>query len=192
MKKDIRGLFDFQPLVDGELTLRLLTMDDVTDRYVSWLRDADVYQYLETRHSEQNRDTISEFVSTCIDSDRDVLMGIFVKDEHIGNVKLGPIHWKHWRGEIGLFIGEKEYWGKGLATRVIKLVSQFGFEQLHLTKLMAGCDARNLGSKKAFLNAGFSIEAELKANVYMGDDVYDDSFLLGRLNHNKTIETYTS
>ena len=66
------------------------------------------------------------------------------------------------RGVIGLFIGEQSNWGKGLATDAIKLISKFANKKFKLKKLVAGCYSNNIGSKKAFLKAGYEIEAILK------------------------------
>ena len=41
-------------------------------------------------------------------------------DKHIGNIKLGPINWIHRYGDISLLIGDKDYWGKGIATEAIR------------------------------------------------------------------------
>ena len=92
------------------------------------------------------------------------MLGIFLKKKnvHIGNIKLEPISKIHRRGVIGLFIGEQSNWGKGLATDAIKLISKFANKKFKLKKLIAGCYSNNIGSKKAFLNAGYEIEAILK------------------------------
>ena len=64
------------------------------------------------------------------------MFGIFLGDEfkHVGNIKLGPINSYHKRAEIGLMIGDKSVWGKGIATKVIRMVTHFGFSELNLLK----------------------------------------------------------
>ena len=85
--------------------------------------------------------------------------------KHIGNIKLGPINIHHNCAEIGLIIGDKDSWGKGLASRAISIVTQFGFNQLKLAKLSAGCYENNIGSKKAFEKSGYQVEGFLKNQV---------------------------
>jgi len=63
-------------------------------------------------------------------SNNDLLFGIFFDSYHIGNIKLGPIDFIHKVSDVSYFIGEKEYWGKGIATLIIKILFK-----LPLTKL---------------------------------------------------------
>jgi RimJ/RimL family protein N-acetyltransferase len=85
--------------------------------------------------------------------------------KHIGNIKLGPINIHHNYAEIGLMIGDKDSWGKGFASKSISMITQFGFNQLELEKLNAGCYENNIGSKKSFENAGYQVEGFLRSHV---------------------------
>ncbi len=99
---------------------------------------------------------------------------------HIGNIKLGPVNWIHQCADIGLLIGDKEYWGKGVATEAIQLVVEYAFKKLNLHKLTAGCHSTNIGSIKAFQNAGFVIEGMLKQHSFL-QGRYVDAVILGLL-----------
>ena len=80
--------------------------------------------------------------------------GIYVADEHIGNVKAGPIDWRHRHSDVGILIGEKMYWGKGYGTDAIKLLCEHAFsEGIHC--LTAGILEGNDGAMAAFRKAGF-------------------------------------
>jgi aminoglycoside 6'-N-acetyltransferase len=59
---------------------------------------------------------------------------------------------------IDLMIGEKEFWGRGLGTEVIRLLAQFGFERERADALFA-CDVAdyNPRSRRAFEKAGFEL-----------------------------------
>jgi [ribosomal protein S5]-alanine N-acetyltransferase len=62
-------------------------------------------------------------------------------------------------------IGDKDSWGKGFASEAISMVTQFGFNQLKLAKLSAGCYENNIGSKKAFEKSGYKVEGFLRSHV---------------------------
>lgn len=147
--------------------LRTLSESDATDRYVDWLNDAEVNQYLEVRHSKQSIDTCKQFISDCNSDESSHLFGIFLRenDLHIGNAKLGFINRHHLTGEISLFIGDKSYWGKGYASEVVTSLTDFGFKELGLERIEAGCYESNLGSLKVFLNAGYTVEGFLRKHV---------------------------
>src|SRR5262249_35709719 len=59
---------------------------------------------------------------------------------------------------IDLMIGQKEYWGQGYGTEVIRLLTEFGFEH-ERADLIFGCDIAdyNPGSQKAFEKAGYAM-----------------------------------
>ncbi len=167
------------------LCLRILSEDDVTQVYVDWLNDVDINQFLETRFVNQTLKSCSEFVRQCYLSDEAYLFGVFIRDEggliHIGNIKLGLINRIHLTGDVSYFIGEKKYWGKGLATEMIATVVDFGFKQLGLKKICAGVYEKNLGSLKVLRKCRFSIEGFLESQVE-GVDGRQGVFKLGILN----------
>lgn len=151
-------------LLGERLYLRRLKVDDVSLKYVGWLNDPEVSQYLETRFYQQSYEAVVNFVSDKQYSTTEYLFGIFLNedDTHIGNIKLGPVNPFHSFGPISLFIGDKSCWGKGYATEAIRLIVDFGFKELSLQKLEAGCYEENIGSKRAFEKAGFLVEGILR------------------------------
>jgi RimJ/RimL family protein N-acetyltransferase len=62
---------------------------------------------------------------------------------------------------IVLMIGEKAFWGQGLGTEVIRLLSAFAFER-EKADLVFGCDIAdyNLASLKAFQNVGYVVAVQ--------------------------------
>ena len=56
-------------------------------------------------------------------------------DEHIGNVKLGPINWVHRRAMFGIMIGDKRFWGRGVGEEVTRLMVEYGFNRLNLHRI---------------------------------------------------------
>jgi ribosomal-protein-alanine N-acetyltransferase len=143
--------------------LRPLVDSDVTSTYRDWLNDGEVNRYLETRYAEQTLESVSAFVSARNRSDDEYLFGIFEQhsETHVGNIKLGPERRPHRLAEVSLFIGEKSYWGSGLATIAIRCITTFGFDALRLNKLVASMYIANRASTRAFLKAGWKRECEL-------------------------------
>jgi ribosomal-protein-alanine N-acetyltransferase len=150
-------------LTTPRLLLRNLKLDDVGHEYREWLCDPAVNRYLEVRFQEHTKAAIEAFIYSVNQSPDSVLFGIFLIDDgrHIGNIKLGCISQQHRRAEISLLIGDRAEWGKGYATEAICAVTEFGLGQLGLNKIAAGIYEENIGSKKAFLRAGYRQEARL-------------------------------
>ncbi len=171
------------PLIGERITLRTLTATDASDRYLAWLVDPAINHYLEIRFSPPvDSQELVEFITAANASDDTLLLGIFLRagDQHIGNIKLGPIDRHHGSGDMGLLIGEATEWGKGHASAAIALLAKHVFAALHLRKLTAGCYAGNEASRRAFLKAGF-VEEGRRIGQYLADGRPQDGILLGRL-----------
>lgn len=174
-----------QPVrIDGpRIVLRYLRPADVTRDYVDWMNDPEVVRYTESRFSRHDLASVAEFVRSCAESPDSILFGIFLKegDLHLGNIKLGPVNWHHRLADIGLILGRRSCWGKGIATEAINLLCDHAFGRLSLHKLTAGCYAANAGSAQAFLKAGF-VQEGLRREHVMEGSAWQDVIELGRIN----------
>ena len=166
----------------NRLNLRSLRPDDATPTYIDWLRDPEVMRYLESRFSEQTPEGLASYIETTIADPDTYFLAIILAEgaRHIGNIKLGPVERQHRRGDIGLIIGERDCWGKGYATEAISMLSSWAFADLGLHKLTAGAYGTNKGSIRAFIRAGFRVEAR-RPEHYLSDGAWVDSILLGRI-----------
>lgn len=156
------------PVIGEEVVLATLDESASQEHYLSWLYDKEVTRYLEVRYAPPSTpEALRDYVRSVNCSESNLLLGIFSRSGnlHVGNIKLGPIDWRHLRAEVGLLIGDKTVWGRGFASEAIRLMARYAFESLHLSKLTAGCYAGHAGSAKAFLKAGFSLEATLPSHL---------------------------
>ncbi len=162
--------------------LRELRPEDAHGSYYNWLNDKEISQYLETRFIPRSVAGLEKYIRDMDGNRNEILFGICLQetDEHIGNIKIGPINSVHRYADIGLLIGEKNQWGKGYASEAIGLICKFGFDILNLHKLKAGCYEDNIGSAKAFFKNGFSEEGRMKKQWFINNK-YQDSLILGLL-----------
>lgn len=169
--------------------LREICQADVNERYCCWMNDNEVTQFMESRFTPQSHETIKNFIESILGSPNYVFLAIIVKDgeQHIGNIKVGPIDWNHSRADVGILIGEKSAWGKGYATEAIKLIVKCCFEDLKLHKLTAGAYASNKGSIRAFTKAGFKQEGILMEH-YIIKNIYENKVCLGLINNTEGLE----
>jgi len=170
-------------LYGTQIKLRPLVIDDVTDEYIKWMNDYEVVKYTESRFKQHTRESIMEFVNNA-NNKKTHTFAIIANDynKHIGNIKIGNINWISRNGDIGLIIGRKEYYGRGIATEAIRLVTQYAFEQLNLNKVRCGIYAPNIGSIKAFQKAGWEIYLT-KPKMYLFEDEYVDCLYLRKINN---------
>ena len=138
---------------------------DISKNYQKWMNDFYVHMYTEQRYKKHSLNDIKNFVKEKNNSKNEFLFGIFLKkktDIHIGNIKLGPINFRHKTAEISYFIGEKEMWGKGYATIAIKKIIRIA-KLKGLKKVKAGLYYMNKGSAIVLKNNGFKEEGKLRS-----------------------------
>jgi RimJ/RimL family protein N-acetyltransferase len=88
-------------------------------------------------------DTTSRRFAICIEH----------SDEYIGNAQLNNI--KHVSAEYHIFIGNKAYWGKGVATKATELVINYASNILKLESVYSEVNSKNIASIKAFEKNNF-------------------------------------
>lgn len=164
------------------LYLRPVTLADAGEKYLRWMNDPEVNQYLESRFARATLAGLKDFIRSMRKDPAHVFLAIVLRDDdrHIGNIKLGPINRTHGFGEIGIMLGEKDCWGRGYATEAIETLCRHAFGTLGLHKLTAGAYASNKGSIKAFLRAGFSREG-VRRSQYRRGDAWEDLVVMGRV-----------
>ena len=165
------------------LRLAPLNPDALSTNYLRWLQDPEVTKFLEVRHSTPpDISALREFVRTINASENELLLGVFDRQSqtHIGNVKLGPIDFQNRRAVVGILIGEKKEWGKGIGSETIARVFDFAVQELELQRVDAGCYSSNFGSKRAFLRAGSHLEARLKNFWWHEENGWNDELILTR------------
>jgi len=75
--------------------------------------------------------------------------------------------------EIGYWIGES-FWGKGIATKAIELITDYGFEDLKLIRIYAGVFEFNTASMKALEKNGYKKEGISRKALIKNDKVLDE------------------
>lgn len=173
-------------LQTDKIYLQLLSEENASSEYAEWMNDYEVNRFLESRWKYQTADSVLDFVRYINKSENDILFGIFLKNEnkHIGNIKIGNINWIHRNADIGLLIGDRNFWGKGFASDAIKLITIYAFKSLNLHKLIAGIYKGNEGSYKAFLKAGWSDIGIMKEHRFFEGN-YVDEYLVEILSDQK-------
>lgn len=159
------------------MTLQSLTEERATEAYASWLNDPVVNKYLETR-SVTIQD-LKDFINEKNASASALLLGVFANDtdKHIGNVKLEPLDYEKGVATIGILIGDKDYWGKGIATEATNLVAGYSFQELGLKELNLGVISGNRAAIRVYEKCGFVVDHVKKKVIDRDGVLYDDIFM---------------
>jgi len=98
----------------------------------------------------------------------------------IGVCGLHGISWKDRYGVFGIFIGDKDYWRKGLGLAAGNLLIRYGFEQLNLNRISSSVLDFNEASQGLHEKLGFEVEGERRQAIFKNGR-YADEFILGLL-----------
>jgi len=75
--------------------------------------------------------------------------------------------------EIGYWIGE-EFWGQGIATKAVALITDYGFQELDLIRLYAGIFDYNKASMQVLEKNGFVMEGISRNAIIKNNRVCDE------------------
>jgi [ribosomal protein S5]-alanine N-acetyltransferase len=160
-----------QTLTLDRVSISPLLAEHVNETYVSWLNDPEVTKYTETT-GLNTLQSVRAYVETALSARNAVMWRILCDaDHHVGNIRLSNLSTLHQRAEVALMIGDRNFWGQGLATSAIRLITDYGFDHLHLRKLSAGVVEPNRASSRAFEKAGYELEATLRDHTIVGEDI---------------------
>lgn len=67
-----------------------------------------------------------------------------------------------------------DFWAKGYATEAVKTIFDFGFKQLQLHRIEAGCAIENIGSIKVLEKAGFTKEGRTRKLLPIRGEWHDN------------------
>jgi len=168
---------------EGSLVLlRPLERTDLNERYLNWLNDPEVTRYTETGSFPSSTEDLDNYYGSMSGSRNDVLLAVEDKQsgKHIGNVKLGPIHWLHRSATFGILIGEKEFWGKGVGLEATRLMVEYGFDRLNLHRIDLGVFAEHEAAVRCYEQAGFKLEGRMREDLFH-DGEYKDRLWMGLL-----------
>jgi ribosomal-protein-alanine N-acetyltransferase len=145
------------------LELRPLTMDDL-DALALIYRDPEVRKYFPegTLTYEQTREELEWIIEAYYGQYGFGLWATTHKqtNEFIGRCGLLP--WTiDGRSEVEVaYLLAKAYWGQGLGTEAARAILAYGFEQLHLSRLICLIDPANEASINVAVKVGMCLERE--------------------------------
>ena len=166
--------------IDGEtIYLRPLEMADVDGGYLSWVNNAELGRFMSSMVFPSSRRRLEKYVAAQLDDPSIVFFAVCDKqtDEHVGNIKLGPINWPSRKAEYGRLFGPAAR-GKGFGSEAVRLVLRYAFEVLGLNKVTAGCISTNKGAIRSNEKGGLKVEAVLRQEEYV-DGRYADGVRMG-------------
>lgn len=139
------------------------------------LNDEDVVRYLSTLSYPPKVINTKRFVHKNAEARDSVHKGGLHFAIQVGDDVAGSIGFKNidnHKAEIGYWLGKK-YWGKGIMTESVGLVTEFGFKRLNLKRIYAAIFSQNKPSMKVLEKNGYKIEGIHKKDYCKDGKCYD-------------------
>ena len=75
--------------------------------------------------------------------------------------------------EIGYWLGES-YWNKGIITKVIPQMTDYGFKNMDIVRIFARIFGNNIASQKVVEKCGFKLEGKYEKTLFKNDQFLDE------------------
>ncbi|MFC1696987.1 GNAT family N-acetyltransferase [Nanoarchaeota archaeon] len=149
------------------------------EKYTHWLNDIDVTKYLMQTGQVITIENEEEWFERIIKKKEEKLFAIIDKEtmETIGNVGLHDIDPINRTANFGIFIGNKEYWGKGYGTEAGKLIIDFGFNILNLNNIWLQVYGYNKRAVRAYEKIGFKEVGRRRETLFFNGKYYDGIYM---------------
>ena len=148
--------------------------------YQKWINDPDVNKYLRILHPETYEGLKKFWFPDHKEIGDNIWFAIWHKKDEkpIGITGLYDI-WKtaYRRGHLTLFIGEPEYWGKGLGGEALELIINYAFYKLNYHKVIGEVNLTNTRSLRLCKKLDFIEEGHQKDMEYIDGEWTDIKLL---------------
>ena len=172
--------------IEGKLIrIREKRVEDIPDEY-AWRVDEELSRLDATRPLTMSYDDFLKYSKEEMQfpNFRSKRLAVeTIEGVHIGNVMYYDLNMRNAETELGIMIGNKEYWGKGYGADIVKTLLKHLFEDLKLERVYLHTLAWNYRAQSSFSKSGFR---EIRAVRRGGQD-----FLLMEVNRNSWEEEAT-
>jgi RimJ/RimL family protein N-acetyltransferase len=170
-------------MITGEIVrLRPVEREDLP-RFVRWFSDPEVRRHLliylppSLAQEEQWFERLQERLAR----NEDVVLAIeTLEGVHIGNIGLHRINWKDRNAELGIVIGEKDYWNQGYGTDAIRTLLRLAFTEMNLHRVSLRVDDDNTRGIRCYEKCGFQREGRLREVIFR-EGRYRDQLIMSVL-----------
>lgn len=170
-----------EKLVGDKIILRSVTINDATDEYVSWLNDKEVTQVLATITYPYTMEMLHDYISSILRDDRNCMFMILDKatEQAVGTIKISNIEKVNGTCNLGIMIGNRNFWGGGFGKEALRMTIDYAFNVLKIRKICDSIHSNNPRALATDLKIGFSVEGVLKEQFWHeGEGRYLDKILI--------------
>jgi len=161
---------------DDNIIIRDITEKDIISMF-AWWTDKELNKYDPRPLPKNSTELLSECISFCKKFDTEMLNDNIeqirykyfiitdLNDSPIGSVNFFSIDKEKKQGEMGIEIGDKRYWRKGIAYKAVSVAINYIFNNMDIKRIYIETGEKNVPALKLFSKLGF-----VKSGEYLEDD----------------------
>ncbi|MDP4089053.1 MAG: GNAT family protein [Bacillota bacterium] len=101
-----------------------------------------------------------------------------LKDQKlIGGCSINSVDWKNSVAVIGIFIGDRNYCGRGYGSDAVRVLLKFIFMQMNIHKIRLTVYSFNQAAIRCYERCGFRAEGVLRQEIYKDGRYFDKIFM---------------
>jgi len=170
-------------ILGDTMRLRAIEKEDLPC-FVTWLNDPDVRHYLTLYNplSQAQEEKWFENILNRPVEEQPLVIEIQVDKtwESVGNISFLNMDQHSRNAELGLFIGKKNFWDKGIGTKAIGLMLDYGFKTLNFHRIYLRVFEQNKRGICCYEKVGFHHEGSMREAQFL-DGEYVDVLLMSIL-----------
>ena len=143
------------------------------EKFTEWLNDLEVTQYLTLLYPQViNAGKEREFLEKLAKEHNYSIVDIET-NELLGSCGFANLNNLNQTGEVGIFIGNKNFWNKGYGTEALSLLLDFGFKVLNLHNISLTAVSFNSRAIKVYEKIGFKVIGKRRESILRGKERFD-------------------
>ncbi len=102
------------------------------------------------------------------------------EERYIGGCGINRVDWKNRVAEVGIFIGDPHFWGKGYGTDAMRVMIYFAFHEMNMNNVSLTTYSFNQRAIKSYEKCGLKREGVLRQEIFR-NGAYHDKIVMGLL-----------
>ena len=155
-------------ILKGEL-VRLSAIDpnEFGKTFSYWNRDSEFMRFLDSspshlRSQKGLQNSLEEGLENQKSDRHWFTIRALADDKLLGDIDLSVYNWAGRDAFVGLGIGEREFWGKGYGTDVMKIILRFAFIEVNLQRVTLNVFEYNPRAVRSYEKTGFRHEGRMR------------------------------
>jgi ribosomal-protein-alanine N-acetyltransferase len=167
---------DFDVLLGNKVSLHRFNETCITPEYLDWLHDSEVVRYSNQRFRKHTEQTCSAYLAS-FDNSANLFIAIRMRNSGrmIGTMT-AYISIPHGTADIGLMVGDRTQWGKGVGLDAWKTLLRHLLTVRRMRKVTGGTLRCNIGMIRIMEKSGMQLEAVRTKQQMVEGDAQDELY----------------